>query len=198
MSVAALVLAAGTSARLGEPKQLLDWGGRPLLAHVVDAVRGWPVDEIWVVLGAEADRVLDEVDLTDAGVIVNERYEEGIATSLKVGLDALLRRSHAEQVLIVMGDQPEVDPSVPERLIETARSSHRPAVVPRYRYARANPVLVHRTLWERLMSLEGDQGAKGLFEAHPQWVEEVWFDRLPPRDVDTPTDYEELRPRRPL
>jgi molybdenum cofactor cytidylyltransferase len=194
VTVAALVLAAGSSSRLGRPKQLLPWGDTTLLGHVVEGIAAWPVDEVWVVLGANADEVLEAVDLGEAGVVVNEQPEEGMASSLRVGLDAIARRSRAEQVFIVMGDQPRIDPEVPARLLETV--THRLAVVPRYRYARSNPALVYRPLWERLMSLTGDTGAKGLFEAHPEWVEEVWFDRLPPRDVDTPTDYEELAPRR--
>lgn len=198
MRTAALVLAAGTSSRLGRPKPLLPWGGMTLLEAVLAGVGEWPVDEVWVVLGAEADRVLAEVDLGEAGVVVNEQYEEGMASSLRVGLDALIRRSHADHVFIVMGDQPRIDPAIPARLLEVATTEPAPAIVPRYRYTRSNPVLVERSLWERLMSLEGDRGAKGLFEAHPEWVHEVWFDRLPPRDVDTQLDYEELAPRRPL
>lgn len=194
MTVAALVLAAGSSERLGRPKQLLPWGEKTLLGHVVDGLADWPVDEVWVVLGANADEVMAEVDLGDAGIVVNEQPEEGMASSLRVGLDAIARRSRADRVFIVMGDQPGIDPEVPGRLLEV--TTHKSAVVPRYRYARSNPVLVSRPLWERLMSLTGDTGAKSILAAHPEWVEEVWFDRLPPRDVDTATDYEELAPRR--
>jgi molybdenum cofactor cytidylyltransferase len=197
MSVAALVLAGGSSRRFGTAKQLVDWGGRPLLEHVVAAVSAWPVDEVWVVLGDRAEEIMDTVDLGGAGVVVNERHAEGIATSLKVGLDAIARCPRVERVFIVMGDQPAIDPEVPGALLAEARATPRPVVVPKYRYARSNPVLVERSLWERLMSLEGDEGARGLIEAHPEWVHEVWFDSLPPRDVDTNLDYDEMRPRRP-
>lgn len=194
MTVAALVLAAGSSERFGRPKQLIPWGETTLLGHVVAGLDEWPVDEVWVVLGAHADEILDTVDLGEAGVILNEQHEEGMASSLRVGLDAIARRSRADRVFIVMGDQPRLDPEVAHHLVEVR--THRLAVVPRYRYARSNPALVSRPLWERLMSLTGDDGAKGLFEAHPDWVEEVWFDKLPPRDIDTQLDYEEQRPRR--
>lgn len=70
------------------------------------------------------------------------------------------------------------------------------AIVPKYRYSWGNPVLIDRALWPRLMSLAGDQGARRLLEAHPEWVDEVWLESLPPRDVDTAADVEELRPRR--
>jgi molybdenum cofactor cytidylyltransferase len=158
--------------------------------------RGFGLDELWVVLGADADRVLVEVDLSDCGVVENPEWEEGLASSLRVGLDALTRMSKAEAALIVLGDQPGVDPAVVAALVERRRRSKLPAIVPKYRYAWGNPVLVDRSLWPRLISLSGDEGAKRLLQAHPEWVEEVWVESLPPRDVDTAADVEELRPRR--
>ena len=196
MSTAAIVLAAGSSTRLGRPKQLLEWGDTTLLGHVVSSVLEWPVEEVWVVLGADADAVQEHVDFGDAGVVVNENYEEGIASSIRVGLDVLFRTSEARRALIVMGDQHDIGPEVPAGLIEMAEESDKPVVMPKYRYERSNPVLVDRWLWERLMSLTGDSGAKGLIASHPEWVEEVRFDRLPPRDIDTALDYDEQRPRR--
>ncbi len=198
MRVAALVLAAGGSRRLGRPKQLEPWGRTTLLGHVLDQVRRFPVEEIWVVLGAETDRVLEQVDLDGVGVVENPEWAEGIASSLRAGLDALTRLSKADAVLIVIGDQPEIEPSVAERLMDEYRRSRGPVVIPKYRYVWGNPVLVDRSLWPRLMSLGGDEGARRLFQAHPEWVREVWFETLPPRDVDTEADVEELRPRPPF
>lgn len=195
--LAALVLAAGGSRRLGRPKQLEPWGHTTLLGHVVEGVRALPVDEVWVVLGADLDLVMTSVDLADCGVVENPEWEEGLASSLRVGLDALTRLSRADAALVVLGDQPGIAPDVVARLIEARRRSRRPAAVPKYRYAWGNPVLVDRSLWARLMSLEGDEGARRLLQAHPEWVEEVWVDRLPPRDVDTQADVDELRPRHP-
>lgn len=196
MTVAALILAAGGSSRLGRPKQLERWGTTTLLGHVVEEARHYPVDEIWVVLGAESDRILEAVDLTGCGVVENPEWEEGIASSLRVGLDALVQASRVDAAVIVIGDQPNLDRQVVASVVETARRSPRPVVIPKYRYTWGNPVMVDRSLWPRLMSLEGDEGAQRLFKAHPEWVEEVWTDQLPPRDVDTEADLEELRPRR--
>lgn len=194
--IAALVLAAGGSRRLGRPKQLERWGSSTLLGHVLEAVRTFPVDESWVVLGARIDEVLEKVDLTDFGIVENPEWSEGLAASLRVGLDALTRLSKAEAAFIVLGDQPDIPADVPAKLISALRTSRRLAAVPKYRYSWGNPVLVARALWPRLMSMTGDEGARPLLEAHPEWVEEVWFESLPPRDVDTETDVEELRPRR--
>jgi CTP:molybdopterin cytidylyltransferase MocA len=193
--VAALILAAGGSTRLGRPKQLEPWGDQTLLGHVVDRARRLPVDEVWVVLGADADSILDRVDLTGCSVVENPEWQEGLASSLRVGLDALSRLSKVEAALILLGDQPDISAQVVETLLATRNRSRRPAIVPKYRYRWGNPVLIDRALWPHLMSLTGDEGARRLLQAHPEWVEEVWFEALPPRDVDTPADVEELRPR---
>ncbi len=195
MSVAALILAAGSSTRLGSPKQLLPWGEGTLLGHVIERTRSFGIDEIWVVIGHEAEAVLDGVAFGDSSVVINDEYEEGIASSLRVGLDSLTRDSRADKVLLVMGDQPDIRADVVAEMLTVVKREKRPAVVPRYRYTWSNPVIVDRSLWTRLMSLEGDTGAQRLLQAHPEWVREVWVEHMPPRDVDTPDDVAELQPR---
>ena len=195
MSTTAIILAAGPSRRLGKPKQLLPWGGPTLLGTVVAQTLEWPVDSVWVVLGSRFEEVLQSVDLGDAGVVENPEWEEGMASSLRVGLDVASRDPSTEAALIVMGDQPGIDPTVVEALLEHRKTSDALAVVPKYRYVRGHPVLIARTLWSRLMSLEGDQGGRDLLQAHPEWVEEVIFEQLAPRDVDTNDDVRDLQPR---
>jgi len=194
--IAALILAAGGSRRLGRPKQLEPWGSTTLLGHVIDLVESFPVDETWVVVGADLDRVVNEIGPRPVGIIQNPDWETGLASSLRVGLDALTQLSKADGVLVFLGDQPSVRADVVTALIEKHRRSSAMAIVPKYRYSLGNPVLLDRALWPRLMSLEGDEGAQRLLQAHSEWVEEVWFDSLPPRDIDTQADVEELRPRR--
>jgi molybdenum cofactor cytidylyltransferase len=193
--IAALVLAAGGSTRLGRPKQLEPWGETTLLGHVLHMVESANFDEKFLVLGAQTDTVLETHDLDGWTVVENPEWEEGLASSLRAGLDAVTRLSRADLAAIFLGDQPEVDLEVVDRLIRTARKTKRQAVVPKYRYTLANPVIVTRPLWPRLMSLDGDEGAMRLLHAHPEWVEEVWFEQRPPRDVDTERDIGDLRPR---
>ncbi|HEY7705382.1 MAG TPA: nucleotidyltransferase family protein [Acidimicrobiia bacterium] len=195
MTAAALVLAGGGSRRLGRPKQLEKWGETTLLGHVLSQAAALPVEQVWVVLGANTDLVLEQVDLGSAMVVENPEWQEGIASSLRVGLDAIMRLSRAEVVVILLGDQPDIDPTLVDRLLDARKKAGRPVAVPKYRYSWGNPVVVDRTLWPRLMSLEGDQGAKQLFRAHPEWVTEVWLEGRPPRDVDTVADVESMRPR---
>lgn len=186
------MLAAGGSRRLGRPKQLLDWGGRPLLEGVVAAVHVWPVTPVVVVLGAHAEEILDRVDLGGALVVVNPEWEEGVASSLRVGFDLLARERGAEWAFVALGDQPRIPPDVPEALLAAAGESGRGAIVPVYRYQRGNPVLLGRSLWPRMMSLQGDAGAAALLQAHPGWVLEVRVDHPVPADVDLPEDIQDL------
>ncbi|MDX1469264.1 MAG: nucleotidyltransferase family protein [Acidimicrobiia bacterium] len=197
MSTAAIVLAAGGSRRLGRPKQLEPWGDTNLLGHVVGRTFEFPVDEVWVVLGHEMERILEGTDLGDAYVVENPEWEEGIASSIRVGLDAVHRLSRCEQALLVTGDQPDSSVEVVTELLESHRKSGKLVSIPKYRYTRGTPVVVSRSLWPRLMSLDGDEGGKRLWQAHPEWVNEVVFSEQPPRDVDTAADVEELRPRSP-
>ena len=196
MKTAALILAAGESKRFGGPKQLADWGGRPLLEHVVDQVGGWPqVDEIYAVLGANAGRIMEQVDLSSAAAVVeNHEWREGIASSLRAGLDALMGDREAEAALVVLADQPMVPAAAAARLFEARRRSGRPVILPLYRFRRGHPVLLDRWLWPRLIAgLEGDQGARNLFLSRPEWVEEVILGEDAPRDIDTPEDLKRLR-----
>ena len=197
MSIAAIVLAAGGSRRLGRPKQLEPWGDSNLLGHVVARVGEFEVDEIWVVLGHDMERILIETDLGDAYVIENPEWEEGIASSLRVGLDAVTRLSRCDTALIVIGDQPNVSPETVAEMTTSHARSGRPVTLPKYRYTWGNPALVDRSLWPRLMSLDGDEGAKRLWLSHPEWVNEVWFSDSAPRDVDTEADVVDLKPKHP-
>ena len=195
MTVAALILAAGESTRFGSPKQLADWRGKPLLEHVVHEVREWPqVESVYVVLGAKAEEIMDRLDLPGVTVIENIEWTEGMASSLRAGLDVLIGDRTSDKVLIVLGDQPLVSRKVIPMLLEVGKRSGRPVVVPRYRYVRGHPVLVDRSLWTRLVAgLEGDQGARNVFLSHPEWVEEVLIGEAPPRDIDTQDDLNALR-----
>jgi molybdenum cofactor cytidylyltransferase len=193
--IAALVLAAGGSSRLGRPKQLEPWGAGNLLDFVMAEVAAGPFDHRFVVLGSLFEEVLESIE-TDGWVVVeNPEWEEGVASSLRVGLDAVLRLTRSDAAAIFLGDQPGIEPDVVRRLLSARGATKRPAIVPKYRYSLGNPVVVEKILWHRLMSLEGDEGAKRLLQAHPEWVEEVWFGQSPPRDVDTNTDVSELRPK---
>lgn len=193
MTVAAVILAAGPSLPTESPKQLVDVQGRPVLQRVVDSALGWGVDPVVVVLGASAEEILDSIEFGDATVAINEGWEEGIASSLRVGLDILSRDAALTHAIVALGDEPMIPSDVPDQLIDEAADPNRAAIVPVYRYERGSPILVARSLWERLMALDGDLSLASFLRAHPGLVTEVRVDHAPPRDVDSEYDAGDVR-----
>lgn len=179
-----IVLAADGRLIGGAPIQLTRHNGHPLLQLVVDKVVEWGAVVNAVVLGAHAERILDEVDLDAVEAIINPEWREGTASSLRVGLDAVLR-SHPEcaAALLVPGDVPDIEIDSVMEIVDRYRVDRPRAVVPKYRYEWGPPVLVDSSVWARLMSLEGDADALELLKAHPSWVVEPRFDARAPRPV---------------
>ena len=190
---AAIILAAESSQRVETPKQLVDLNGRPLLEQVIADVMTWPIESVVVVIGACADEILEAVDFGEATVAIDESWEEGLASSLRVGLDILVRDPTWDGAFVALGDQPAIPETVPRRLIAAAAKGRRPAIVPVYRYQHGNPVLIDRSLWPRLMALTGDGTVSTLLSSHPEWVEEVRFSDLSPRNIETVEDVVDFR-----
>jgi molybdenum cofactor cytidylyltransferase len=192
--IAAIVLAAGASTRMRRQKLLLPMGdGRPLVRLAVEQVLAAGVDDAVVVLGREAEAVALALAGLPVRTVVNPRFAEGQATSLRAGLDAL--RPGTEAAVIALGDQPLPDPSIIRRLVATFRASGRPVVVPVYRDGRGNPVLFAVALFDELRAVTGDRGGRGVIARDPTRVAEVPVDAPMPADIDTPEDYEAARRR---
>jgi len=169
--ISAIVLAAGTSSRMGEPKPLLDVGGRPLLERVLTTVRGSHVEDIVVVLGHAADRVRERISLDGARTVVNAEYAKGMSTSIRAGIRAADAR--AEGFLIVLGDQPFVSSATLDALIAHRDGSRAEILIPTFDGKRGNPVLVDRSLSAEMQSITGDQGCRAIFGRHPEHILEV-------------------------
>ena len=190
--IAAIVLAAGASTRMGRQKLLLPMGdGRPLVRLSVEQVLAAGVDDTVVVLGREAEAVAHALAGLPVRTVVNPRYAEGQSTSLRTGLDAL--PAETEAAVIALGDQPLLDPTVIRRLVRTFRASSQPIVVPVYREGRGNPVLFAATLFPELRAVTGDRGGRELIVRDPGRVAEVTLDAAMPADIDTPEDYDAAR-----
>jgi len=189
--ISAVVLAAGRSERMGTPKLLLPLAGRSLLQHVMDHVRGSRCQEIIVVLGEAADRVGAEARGDRVRLVVNDRYREGMGTSLAAGIQALAPACDA--AVIVLGDQPCVTGAMIDALIDAHRRSGKPLVASRYGSVVGVPTLITRALFPDARRLAGDEGARSLIRRYPDLVEEVVLPPSAAADVDTPEALARLR-----
>lgn len=170
--IAAIVLAAGTSSRMGSNKLLADLGGAPLIRRTVEAVASWLLKEIIVVTGHEADKVAGALEGTDTTRVHNANYAQGLSTSLRRGLDALSKETEA--VLVCLGDMPLVEVETVQRLIAAFdHANHHTICVPVHKNTRGNPVLWGRGHFAAMAALKGDRGAKGLMKQLNHEVVEI-------------------------
>lgn len=189
--IAAIILAAGASTRMGRPKQLLDWGGRPLVRLAAEQALAARLDEVLVVVGGASDAVAAALAGLPLRIVANLDYAAGQSTSLRVGVAAL--DPSVEAAIIMLGDQPFVTAAIVERLVAEWHATRAPIIAPLYRGRRGNPVLFARAIFPELLAIAGDQGARGILSAHAQDVRLVPFDDdRPLADIDTPEDYERL------
>ncbi len=189
--VAAIVLAAGASQRMGRPKQLLPVGDKTMLQHLVDVVRASPAEPVVVVLGHRAEEMRVSLQEEDVAIVVNEDWEAGLSASVQAGLNALAPDVRA--ALFVLADQPALTAEVIAQVVERYRRTRSPIVVPTYRGQRGNPVLFDRALFLELMQVKGDQGGRSLLSRYPSRVEEVAVSSAGVLvDIDTPDDYQRL------
>jgi molybdenum cofactor cytidylyltransferase len=189
--VAALILAAGASTRLGRPKQLLDWGGRPLVRVAAEMALAARLDPVLVVVGGARAEVEGALAGLPLRIVANPDYAAGQSTSLHAGIAAL--GIDGDAVVVLLGDQPFVSAAIVERLVAEWRASAAPIVAPVYAGQRGNPVLFARAVFPELLAIQGDQGARAVLAADPARVRLVAFDDARPlADIDTLEDYERL------
>lgn len=189
--IAGVVLAAGTSSRLGRAKQLLPYRGRPITRHVVDTAIAAGLDEVIVVLGHAAEEVRAALDLRPpARAVVNTDYASGQASSLREGLRAVSAGVRA--AVILLGDQPGIAAGSIRKALEAYDETGGPIVRAMYGGRPGHPVLLDRSVWDEVERLEGDLGARAVMRAHGVRVVPVEIEGEPPVDVDTWDDYRGL------
>ncbi len=192
MRVIGIVLAAGAATRFGSQKLLAPLHDRPVLQHVLDAVAASALDEVVVVLGDDAASIARAISWRAERRAVNPRPQDGLSSSLRIGLDAAAEDPSADAVVVVLGDQPSLRPAVIEAVIAAAAGSDRPFVRARYADDGApNPVLVRRGGWAMAAGLTGDRGLGPLLGSRPDLVAEVPVEGSNP-DVDTPADLDRV------
>jgi molybdenum cofactor cytidylyltransferase len=189
--IAAVVLAAGLSRRMGQPKLLLVLHGRPVVRLAVEGIQDAGVDPVVVVTGSEHAALAQALGGLTVTLVNNPHPEAGQSSSIRVGIGALPPATDA--ALIALADQPFVPRAVIPALVAALRTSAKAIVAPRYRDGRGNPVLFGRQVFAELLTLAGDQGARAVVERDPGRVALVDFELPMPKDLDTPDDYDSLR-----
>lgn len=173
---------------MGRSKQLLDWGGRPLVRAIAETALAAGLDEVIVVIGSIAGEVGAALADLPVRLAPNPLAAAGQSTSLRAGIAALSPKVAA--AVILLADQPFVTAAIIEALVRAWRDRYAPIVAPVFAGTRGNPVLFDRSMFAELLAIEGDQGARSIIASNLARVHSVHFDnKRPLLDIDTPEAY---------
>ncbi len=186
--IAAIVLAAGLSRRMGTPKLLLDLRGKPVIRHTLERLVAADMDEILVVVGPQHDALERALDGLRVRFVVNPTPEAGQGSSVSAGVHALSADTTA--ALIALGDQPGIAVDVIRKLRDALPGKS--IAAPRYSDGLGNPVIFATAVFPELAALSGDRGARAVVERDSSRLTVVEVARPMPSDLDTPEDYERL------
>jgi CTP:molybdopterin cytidylyltransferase MocA len=195
MTTSAILLAAGASRRMGEPKPLLRWGGTTLLAWEIAELMRSQVDDIVVVTGADAEAVRRALGEGARYCVFNQRWPQGRATSLARGARSLLEggRARPDSVVVMNVDQP-TRADIVDRLLDALQRGGAEAVQPSYQGKAGHPVVLRGSLLPELAAVsESTLGLRGVLEAHPPLLVEMDDEPVVRLDLDTPDTLEEAR-----
>ncbi|SKB27308.1 nucleotidyltransferase family protein [Daejeonella lutea] len=191
-SYAVIILAAGSSSRLGRPKQLLAYRGKTLLQHAIDSAKATKAKQTLVVLGAVKELINNQID--DKGIVRvdNPNWQSGLASSIKAGINALNSNSpNLDAAILMVCDQPFADATILISLLAKQAETGDAIVGCSYDDTKGIPALFHSSLFTDLLSLEGDAGAKKLFDKYKEVSSFVSF-KQGGIDIDTSEDYKNL------
>ncbi|MBN8656662.1 MAG: putative selenium-dependent hydroxylase accessory protein YqeC [Anaerolineae bacterium] len=188
---AGIILAAGSSSRYGQPKQLLDWNGKSFIRHVTETALRSALEPVVVVTGFRHVEIEAEIQDLPVSIVYNADYEQGQSTSIKAGISAL--SANVGSAIFLLADQPQIPVEVIRALVEAHASDMQAILAPLVlEEKRANPVLFDRVTFPSLLTLQGDVGGRGIFDKHK--VSYLpWHDDILIFDVDKPEDYERLK-----
>jgi len=187
-----IILAAGSSSRFGNTKQLLHFKGKTLLKHTIEEATETGAQPVVVVTGANADEISKEIKNEKVEIVFNKNWEQGMASGIVMGLkNAIILNKELENIIITVCDQPFVSSSLFQQLFQKQNESAKHIVASAYADTIGTPALFTIKYFDALMGLTGDQGAKGLLKKYSEDLATVDF----PEgyfDIDTQEDYENL------
>jgi molybdenum cofactor cytidylyltransferase len=190
--IAVVILAAGASTRMGQPKQLLLYRAQTLLRRAVETALASVCRPVVVVIGAHAEQVKQELEHLPVLVAENRSWEKGMSSSIRTGLETLVADAgKSDGAVIMLCDQPLVTSAVVDALIDKRRETGKLIIASAYENIRGVPALFGSELFDEIASIEDNEGARQLIANHPEDVATICFPEAA-IDVDTPRDYELL------
>lgn len=192
--ISAVVFAAGRSERMGQPKMILPWGKTTVIGQVIHILSQSSVDEILVVTGSDHDRVELALQGLAVRLVYNaEHAKKEMLSSAQAGLGSL--GEMVEAALFVLGDQPQIELEVVERVLAEYRKTKAPLVVPSYQMRRGHPWILDRSLWPMVFKMEPPESLRDLVRTRASSIHYVIVDTATVlQDLDTPQEYRQFRP----
>jgi molybdenum cofactor cytidylyltransferase len=192
--ITAIILAAGQSKRMGQPKMLLPWGNETVLTHVISTFREAGLADIIVVTGGTRERVEDAISALKINTVFNPEFAKGeMLSSIQCGIRATTDKSQA--VLIGLGDQPQVQAGSVRMVCDAYHASKSDIIVPSFNRRRGHPWLVARSLWDELLMMESPLSPRHFLDTYREKIQYVNIDDSGVLlDLDTPEDYQKWRP----
>ena len=186
--ICAVVLGAGLSSRMGAQKLLLPFGGKTVIAHIVDQLFASSVDHVYVVVGHQGRKVGEELSGRKVTIVENSAYESGMLSSVRCGLSHLPENCSA--ILVALGDQPSITPQLVDKMLEAFAATEKRILVPLYNGRRGHPLLISKSYRDEVLTGFDDVGLRGLLHAHPEDVFELTVSSSAVlSDMDCPEDY---------
>ena len=196
MKTGIILLAAGSSSRLGRAKQLIEFQGKTLIQKAIDEANKSQADCLVVVLGANAGLIQTGFESSNTPFIINSDWQQGMSSSMQAGLHFLMAKEAIDQVLLMLCDQPFVDASLLDQLINAKETSGKGIVAAAYSNTLGVPALFDKRYFEELLQLTGSEGAKKVIFNNQAEVHALDFP-LGAVDLDTEEDVSQFLSRYP-
>lgn len=193
--IGAVVLAAGQSKRMGQPKMVMPWGEQTVIEQVISSLLAAQVAEVVVVTGGAREKVEAVLAGSPVRLVHNPHFEQSeMLVSLQYGMRALAE-GECQALLVVLGDQPSVSAEVITEVTGAYKRSHAGLVVPSYQNRRGHPWLVDRRLWNEILNMPPQKTMRDFLNTHAGEIEYVLVATAGIlKDLDTPEDYDRFKP----